>query len=50
VLYVLGLRKNLLLVSVTKDMGFVVMFKKGHVLIHPEGASPEGWHNSEHWG
>jgi hypothetical protein len=41
VLYVPGLKKNLLSVSVMEDRGFVVMFKKGKVLICPEGASPD---------
>ena len=41
VLYVPILKKNFLLVSVMEDKGFVVMFKKGQVLIHLEGASPD---------
>jgi hypothetical protein len=41
VLYVLGLKKNFLSVSVMEDKGFAVMFKKGKVLIRPEGASPD---------
>jgi hypothetical protein len=40
VLYVPGLKKNFLSVSVMDDKGFSVMFKKGQVLIHPHGASP----------
>ena len=39
ILYVPGLKNNFLLVSVMKDMNFIVMFKKGKVLIHPKGAS-----------
>jgi hypothetical protein len=38
-LYVPGLRKNFLSISVMKDKGFVVTFKKGKVLIHPKGDS-----------
>jgi hypothetical protein len=41
VLYVPGLKKNLLSVSVMEDKGFVVIFQKGQVLICPEGASPD---------
>jgi hypothetical protein len=41
VLYVPELKKNFLSVSVLEDKGFVVMFKKGKVLIRPEGASPD---------
>jgi hypothetical protein len=38
-LYVLGLKKNLLSISVMEERGFVVIFQKGKVLIRPEGAS-----------
>jgi hypothetical protein len=41
VLYVPGLMEIFLLVSVMEDRGFVVMFKKGKVLIRLEGASPD---------
>ena len=39
VLYVPGLKKNLLSILVMEDKGFVVTFQRGHVLICPEGAS-----------
>jgi hypothetical protein len=39
VLYVLGLKKNWLLVSVSEDMGFSIIFKEGQVLIRLEGAT-----------
>jgi hypothetical protein len=35
VLYVLGIRRNFLSVSVMEDKGFSIMFKKGKGLIHP---------------
>jgi hypothetical protein len=38
VLYVPALKKNFLSVSVMEDRGFVVMFKKGKVLVCPEGS------------
>jgi hypothetical protein len=41
VLYVPGLRKNLLSVSAMEDKGFVVKFQKGQVLIHLEESSPD---------
>jgi hypothetical protein len=41
VLYVPRLKKNLLSVSIMEDMGFVVIFQRGQVLIHLEGASPD---------
>jgi hypothetical protein len=41
VLYVPGLKKNLLSVSVMEDKGFVVIFQRGQVLIRLEGASPD---------
>jgi hypothetical protein len=36
VLYILGLKNNLLSVSAMEDMGFVVTFQRGKVLIRPE--------------
>jgi hypothetical protein len=39
VLYVLGLKKNLLSISVMADRGFEVNFQRGHVFIHLEGAN-----------
>jgi hypothetical protein len=41
VLYVQRMKKNLLSISVMKDRGFVIVFKKRQVLICPEGASPD---------
>jgi hypothetical protein len=41
VLYVPGLRKNFLSVSVMEDRGFSVIFQRGKVLICLEGASPD---------
>jgi hypothetical protein len=41
VLYVPRLKKNLLSVLVMEDKSFVVMFKKGQVLICPKEASPD---------
>jgi hypothetical protein len=40
VLYVPGLKKNLLAVVVMEDNGFVVEFQKGQALIKPEGSIP----------
>lgn len=40
VLYVPELKKNLLSISALDDMGFAILFKKGKVLIHSKGASP----------
>ena len=37
-LYVSGLKNKVLSVSIMDDNGFVIMFKKGQVLICPEGA------------
>ena len=37
--YVPGLKKNLVPVSTIEDRGFWVMFRDGHVLIHPKGSS-----------
>ena len=39
VLYVLGLMKNLLLVSQMEDKGLTITFDSGRVLIYPRGAS-----------
>ena len=39
VMYVLGLRKSMVSVSTIEDKGFWVMFRDGHVLIHPKGSS-----------
>jgi hypothetical protein len=41
VLYVPGLKKNLLSISVMEDKGYEVNFWKGQVFIRPEGASPD---------
>jgi hypothetical protein len=41
VLYLPGLKKILLAISVMEGRGFVVMFKKGQVLVHQEGGSPD---------
>jgi hypothetical protein len=38
VLFVPGLRVNLLLVSALADVGYVTLFKSGHVFIYREGA------------
>ena len=40
-LFVTGLKKNLLSVSVMEDKGFVVIFNREQVLIYLEGASPD---------
>jgi hypothetical protein len=40
VLYVPRLKNNFLSVSIMEDSGFSIMFKKGQVIIRPEGASP----------
>jgi hypothetical protein len=39
VLYVIGLKKNLLPVSVMEDKGFAIIFQRGKLLIRPKGAS-----------
>ena len=39
VLYVPGLKKNLVSISTIEDGGFWVTFRDGHVLIHPKGSS-----------
>ena len=39
VLYVLGMKKNLISVSAMEEKGFDVTFSGGQVLIHPRGAS-----------
>lgn len=36
----LGLKKNLLSISIMEDKGYVVTFQKGKVFICPQGASP----------
>jgi hypothetical protein len=41
VLYVPGLKKNLLSISVMEDKGYEVNFRRGQVFIRPEGASPD---------
>jgi hypothetical protein len=40
VLYVLGLKKNLISVSTLQDRGLEVTFRGIEVLIHPRGSSP----------
>jgi hypothetical protein len=40
VLFVLGLRVNLLLVSALEDVGYCTLFKRGHVFIYWEGVDP----------
>ena len=39
VLYVSRLKKNLVSVSTIEDREFWVMFRDGHVLIHPKGSN-----------
>jgi hypothetical protein len=39
VLYVLGLKKNLVSVSCIEDRGYVVTFRDGQVLLYPKGGS-----------
>ena len=39
VLFVLGLRVNLLSVSTLEDVGYCTLFKRGHVFIYREGAA-----------
>ena len=39
VIYVHGLKNNLISVSTLEDRGFVVFFQDGHVLVHPKGSS-----------
>ena len=39
VLYVLGSKKNLVLVSTIEDRGYEVLFCDGHVLLYPKGSS-----------
>ena len=39
VLYVHGLKKNLVSVSTIEDRGFWLVFRYGHVLIHPKGSN-----------
>jgi hypothetical protein len=40
VVYVLGLKKNMLSALFMEDMGFVFIFHKGKVIICPEGVIP----------
>jgi hypothetical protein len=40
VLFVLGLRVKLLLVSAMENDGYCTLFKRGHVFIYREGADP----------
>jgi hypothetical protein len=39
VLYVPGLKKNLVSVSTTKEKGYEVLFRDGQVLLFPRGSS-----------
>ena len=39
VLYILGLKKNLVSVSFIEDKGFVVVFRDRQVLIYPKGGN-----------
>jgi hypothetical protein len=39
VLYVLGLKKNLVLVSTIEEKGYEVLFRDGQVLLFPRGSS-----------
>jgi hypothetical protein len=39
VLYVPGLKKNLVSVSTIEDRGYEVLFRDGHVLLYPKGSS-----------
>jgi hypothetical protein len=39
VLYVPGLKTNLVSISCIKDRGYVVTFKDGHVLLYPKGGN-----------
>ena len=41
VLYVPGMRKNLISVSALEDRGYEVLFRGGHVLMYPRGAPAE---------
>ena len=38
VLYVLGMKKNLILVLALEDRGYEILFRRGQVLIYPRGA------------
>jgi len=44
VLYVVGLKKSLILVSSLEDKGYEVLFRKGQVLIYSRGSSIEFTH------
>ena len=39
VLYVSGLKKNLVPISTIEDRGFWVVFRDGHLLVHPKGSN-----------
>jgi hypothetical protein len=39
VLYVIGLKKNLISVSTIEERGYEVLFRDGHVLLFPKGSS-----------
>jgi hypothetical protein len=39
VLYVSGLKKNLVSVSTIEDKGYEVLFRDGHVFLYPKGSS-----------
>ena len=39
VLYVPGLKKNLISISTIEDRGYEVLFRDGHVLLYPKGSS-----------
>jgi len=41
VVHVLGLKKNLLFISVMEAKGYEVTFQRGKVFIYQEGTSPE---------
>lgn len=38
VLYVPGMRKNLISISTLEDRGYEIFFRRGQVLIYPKGA------------
>jgi hypothetical protein len=41
VLYLPGLKKNLLSISAMEDKGYEVNFRRGWIFIRPEGANPD---------
>ena len=43
VLYVPGLKKNLIPVSTIKDKGYEVTFRGGHGVMYPKGSSVESY-------